>query len=161
MKQDLSLDELIDAVSAELHQLALDTLPDRRASLLPDVRMVRYYTSLGLLPAPAIVMRQARYNANHVADLLLIKLLQAQGQSLAQIQQQLLGMGVEQRQSWLSQLKQALAAKVSPMPATILWREVVLEPGLRLQLSDDYTCSDPEALLHRIRSLLNAQAGNK
>ena len=45
----LSLDELIDTVSRELRAMGLDTLPDRRASLLPDVRMVRYYTTLGLL----------------------------------------------------------------------------------------------------------------
>lgn len=152
---DLNLDELIEVVSEELRRMGLESLPDRRASLLPDVRMVRYYTSLGLLKPPRLVQRQARYGRAHVEDMLLVKLLQVQGLSLARIQQELLGLGTGQKQAWLQQLRRQAVAVAEAPPAAVIWREVVLEPGLRLQLSSDYACKDPEAVLRRIKALLS------
>lgn len=156
----LNLDELIEAVSAELRRLGLETLPDRRASLLPDVRMVRYYTSMGLLKPPKLVQRQAHYDQGHVGTLLLIKLLQVKGHSLARIQQELLGSSDSQRQDWLAQLRASLAegANDAQTAPPVSWQEYVLEPGLRLQLRSDYACTNPDAILRQVQSLLQAHS---
>lgn len=154
----LSLEELIAQVSDALSQLGLNALPDRRASLMPDVRMVRYYTSLGLLRPPTIVQRQARYDAQHVDSLLLIKLLQLQGLSLARIQQELPGLSFEQRRAWLERLRtQALNHKQDESAQTsvaALWQEFVLAPGLRLQLREDYACPSLANVLRQVEALL-------
>lgn len=147
----MSIDELIEAVSLELRRLELDALPDRRASLLPDVRMVRYYTTLGLLKPPRIVQRQAQYGSEHFEALLLVKLLQIQGLSLARIQQELIGLSPAQRQSWLEQLRRQ--GQTPPMPQIVTWQEVILEPGLRLQFRGDYTCTNLEAVLRQVKAL--------
>lgn len=152
-KNTLTLEQLIEQVSQKLRQLGLADLPDRRASLMPDVRMVRYYTSLGLLKPPQIVQRQAYYGQGHVDAFLLVKLLQVQGLSLARIQQELIGLGPEQRTSWLNQLRQALAGRIEPLPS-VSWQEVTLEPGLRLQFRSDYTCTNLEAVLRQVKALL-------
>ncbi len=153
----LTLEELITAVSVELRQLGLETMPDRRASLLPDVRMVRYYTSLGLMKPPRLLQRQAHYDQGHVKTLLLIKLLQVRGHSLARIQQDLLGSSDNQRQAWLTQLQSELTqSTVAQLAPAVSWQEYVIEPGLRLQLRSDYTCTNPDALLSQVQSLLQA-----
>lgn len=149
--EQMSIDELIEAVSLELRRMGLDALPDRRASLLPDVRMVRYYTTLGLLKPPRIVLRQAQYGAEHFEALLLVKLLQIQGLSLARIQQELIGLSPAQRQSWLEQLRRQ-GQTVAP-PQIVTWQEVLLEPGLRLQFRSDYTCTNLEAVLRQVKAL--------
>ena len=57
---------------------------------IPDARSIRYYTTLGLLDRPAAMDgRTALYGAEHVRQLIAIKRLQAEGLSLAEIQQRL------------------------------------------------------------------------
>lgn len=160
--ESLTLDELIMVVSEELKRLGLETLPDRRASLLPDVRMVRYYTSLGLMKPPRLVQRQAHYDQGHVGTLLLIKLMQVRGHSLARIQQDLLGSSDNQRQAWLTQLQSELTqVPVAQVAPPVSWQEYIIEPGLRLQLRSDYTCTNPDALLSQVESLLKAHASKQ
>jgi DNA-binding transcriptional MerR regulator len=151
----LTLDELIETVSGTLRRMGLETLPDRRASLLPDTRMVRYYTTLGLLKAPRIVQRQAQYGPEHVEALLLVKLLQARGHSLARIQQELLGSSDSQRQAWLTQLTETAAQSAALTVAPpVSWQEYLLEPGFRIQLRSDYACTHLEATLLQVKALL-------
>ncbi|MGV3526879.1 MAG: MerR family transcriptional regulator [Candidatus Sericytochromatia bacterium] len=152
----LTLTELLEQVGKRLAGL---TLPDRRASLQPDGRMVRYYTSLGLLAPPQIVQRQARYTAGHAADLLLIKLLQGRGLSLAAIQQQFTGLPAPARQDWLRRLE-AEAPTVAPPPA-VTWQEYTLAPGLRLQLHPDFTSRDLEATLRQIQTVLHSHLARR
>lgn len=60
---------------------------------VPDLRTIRYYTTLGLLDKPAEMRgRTALYNRRHLLQLVAIKRLQAAGRSLAEIQAQLLGL---------------------------------------------------------------------
>jgi DNA-binding transcriptional MerR regulator len=60
---------------------------------LPDLRTVRYYTTLGLLDRPAAMRgRTALYGRRHVLQLVAIKRLQARGLSLAQVQERLVGL---------------------------------------------------------------------
>lgn len=59
---------------------------------VPDTRTIRYYTTLGLIDRPAQMRgRTALYGRRHLYQLVAIKRLQAQGLSLLDIQQQLLG----------------------------------------------------------------------
>lgn len=61
---------------------------------VPDLRAIRYYTTLGLLDRPAEMRgRTAYYQRRHLYQLVAIKRLQAQGLSLAKIQEHLLGLG--------------------------------------------------------------------
>jgi DNA-binding transcriptional MerR regulator len=60
---------------------------------LPDLRSIRYYTTLGLIDRPCgFRKRTALYGPRHLMQLVAIKRLQAQGRSLAEIQLQLCGL---------------------------------------------------------------------
>src|SRR5947209_5032014 len=60
---------------------------------VPDRRTIRYYTTLGLIDRPARMRgRTALYGRRHLLQLVAIKRLQARGATLAQLQQQLLGL---------------------------------------------------------------------
>lgn len=60
---------------------------------VPDVRTIRYYTTLGLIDRPAELRgRTALYGARHVLQLVAVKRLQAEGLSLADIQARLTGL---------------------------------------------------------------------
>ena len=57
---------------------------------VPDLRTIRYYTTLGLLDRPAEMRgRTALYGRRHLLQLVAIKRLQAQGMTLGQIQARL------------------------------------------------------------------------
>src|SRR5437016_3586975 len=59
---------------------------------VPDLRTIRYYTTLGLLDRPAAMRgRTALYGRRHLLQLVAIKRLQAKGHTLAELQQRLLG----------------------------------------------------------------------
>jgi DNA-binding transcriptional MerR regulator len=87
-----TLDELGAKVAVAL---AVDYEPPRNGQVrdVPDVRTIRYYTTLGLLDRPAAMRgRTALYHQRHLLQLVAIKRLQARGLTLAQIQQRLLGL---------------------------------------------------------------------
>src|SRR5580765_2770483 len=59
---------------------------------IPDLRSIRYYTTLGLLDRPAELRgRTALYGRRHLLQLVAIKKLQARGLSLAEVQRALVG----------------------------------------------------------------------
>src|SRR5687767_4351749 len=63
---------------------------------VPDVRMIRYYTTIGLMDRPAEMRgRTAFYGPQHLRQLVAIKRLQAQGMSLVEVQQSLAGAGAK------------------------------------------------------------------
>src|SRR5262245_44001584 len=69
------------------------TPPNGQVRDVPDVRTLRYYTTLGLLDRPARMQgRTAYYVRRHLLQLVAIKRLQAAGQSLAEIQARLLNL---------------------------------------------------------------------
>ncbi len=87
-----TLDELCEQVARGLATDAPEP-EDGRVREVPDRRTVRYYTTLGLVDRPAEMRgRTAYYGRKHLCQLLAVKRLQAQGQSLAQVQQALLGL---------------------------------------------------------------------
>src|SRR3954466_4535837 len=59
---------------------------------VPDLRTIRYYTTIGLLDRPAEMRgRTALYGLRHLLQLVAVKKLQARGLSLSQIQQEMTG----------------------------------------------------------------------
>src|SRR6478752_8073803 len=66
--------------------------PSRRVSAIPQERTIRWYASIGLLDKPLVMRgRTALYGRRHLYQLVAIKRLQAQGRSVAQVQEDLLG----------------------------------------------------------------------
>ena len=63
-----------------------------RIRTIPDIRTIRYYTTLGLIDRPAEMQgRTALYHERHVLQLAAIKRLQADNLTLSDIQQRLTG----------------------------------------------------------------------
>lgn len=61
---------------------------------MPDVRMIRYYTTIGLIDrATEIRGRTAYYGPKHLRQLVAVKRLQGRGLSLVEIQESLAGAG--------------------------------------------------------------------
>jgi DNA-binding transcriptional MerR regulator len=82
--------ELTRRVSASLAD-GFNGVASGRVQDLPDVRAVRYYTTIGLIDRPAEIRgRTAYYGRRHLCQLVAIKRLQSQGLSLAQVQERLL-----------------------------------------------------------------------
>lgn len=84
--------ELADAVSQALAE-NFSGVDNGRVRDVPDLRAIRYYTTLGLLDRPEEMRgRVAYYGRRHLLQLVAIKRLQAQGLLLAEVQEQLLGL---------------------------------------------------------------------
>jgi DNA-binding transcriptional MerR regulator len=85
-----TLGELSDRVAVALtHDYAGP--PNQRVSDVPTPRVIRYYTTLGLIDRPAMMQgRTALYGHRHLLQLVAIKRLQAEGLSIAQVQARLL-----------------------------------------------------------------------
>lgn len=83
----------------QLSQLVAEALsahdPGRangRVRQVPDVRTIRWYTSIGLLDRPAAMRgRTGLYGRRHLAQIVAVKRLQAEGLTLAEVQQRLIG----------------------------------------------------------------------
>ena len=87
-----TLDELCDRVEP---RLAVDYAGQAsgRVRDVPDRRTIRYYTTLGLIDRPAAMRgRTALYGVRHLLQLAAVKRLQAQGLSLAEVQERLVGL---------------------------------------------------------------------
>jgi DNA-binding transcriptional MerR regulator len=66
--------------------------PSSRVRDVPDLRTIRYYTTLGLVDRPLEMQgRTAYYGWRHAWQLLAIKQLQASGHSLVEVQERLAG----------------------------------------------------------------------
>jgi len=80
-----TLPELVAEVTARI--AALPAPKNGQVRAVPDERTVRYYVTLGLLDRPSATRgRTALYGSRHVAQVVAIKRLQAQGRSLSEIQ---------------------------------------------------------------------------
>lgn len=77
---------------------------------IPDLRTIRYYTTLGLIDRPAAMRgRTALYGRRHLLQLVAIKRLQARGRTLAELQHELVGL-TDAELARLAKLPQANAA---------------------------------------------------
>jgi len=150
----------LDALSMEVGRLLeekalLDAQADGRVAAAPDARTVRYYGTLGLVDRPSIVQREARYGHRHVLQLVAIKALQARGLPLAEIQARLYGRSNSELETLLSAVSQERPRPAGVRP--LRWREVTVEPGLKVMVEDAWAPrSSSAALEERIRAALAA-----
>lgn len=83
--------ELASEAAATVERLGIEA-PNGKVGEVPDVRMLRYYGSLGLLDRPADVRgRTAYYGRRHLLQVIAVKRLQAEGSTLAAAQRRLTG----------------------------------------------------------------------
>jgi hypothetical protein len=85
------LDELVRRAADALAEGGVRA-PNGRVTPLPDRRVVRWYTTIGLVDRPtAFQGRTALYGARHLLQVVAVKRRQAEGRSLAEIQVELTG----------------------------------------------------------------------
>jgi DNA-binding transcriptional MerR regulator len=156
IEKSLSLEDLSDEVENLLDQRGLlDVQRDGRVSAVPDARTIRYYTTLGLLERPKIVDRQASYGKRHVLQLLAIKSLQGMSMPLEEIQARLYGKSDRELEAILESIsnkRKAARTEINPL----IWREIMIEPGLKIMAEEKWQPSDEEALAKRIHAVLTA-----
>lgn len=133
---------------------------DNRVSSAPDMRTIRYYTTLGLLDRPLMQGRVAKYNRRHVLQMLAIKTLQLVSLPLAEIQQQLYGLSDNELESvlalYIPEVTQRKTEAQVDSIKTVMWREIVIEPGLKIMAEQSWSNAlDKEELSDRIRAALN------
>ncbi|MBA3855604.1 MAG: hypothetical protein C0507_01725 [Cyanobacteria bacterium PR.3.49] len=153
-----TLDELLAEVGQLVTSLGLlGVQKDNRVSDLPDVRTVRYYTSLGLVDRPQIVGRQGIYGRRHILQLLAIKALQTLSLPLQEIQAKLYGLSdleLEGLTAAIAGQRRAQSDEFQSRP--VLWREIVVAPGLKLMVEDGWSPeTDTEAVLNMMRAALH------
>jgi DNA-binding transcriptional MerR regulator len=91
-----TLDQLAEQVDAAL-SVGYDGQASGRVRNVPDQRVIRYYTTLGLVDRPAARRGStAMYGRRHLSQLVAIKKLQARGLPLARVQVELAGATDEQ-----------------------------------------------------------------
>ena len=86
-----TLDELVRRVAVCLADPAYRGAPNGRVRDLPDRRVVRWYTTTGLVDRPAMQGRTALYSPRHLLQVVAVKRRQAEGRSLAEVQAELAG----------------------------------------------------------------------
>lgn len=153
----MMLDELEREVGRMLGRLNL-TQEDGRVSPAPDARTIRYYTSMGLLERPAFEGRKARYGRRHVLQLVAIKALQAESLPLARIQERLYGRTDAELEALLAAASEARRRRPVQL-REVRWREITLEPGLKLVAEEGWSPRDPAVLEEKIRAALAAWNG--
>jgi DNA-binding transcriptional MerR regulator len=156
----LTIDELSHEVVRLLKGNRLyATHQDNRVSAAPDMRTIRYYSSLGLIDRPTIEGRSAKYHRRHVLQLLALKTLQSISLPLSEIQERLYGLADGELEALISSYAvedRAAAAQLQKEPVrTVLWREIVIEPGLKILGDDSWKGDTDQSLLeYKIRDAL-------
>jgi hypothetical protein len=86
-----TLDELVERVREAL-EAEYPGAPNGRVRDVPDRRVIRWYSTIGLVDKPSGMRgRTALYGPRHLEQLVAIKRRQAEGYSLAQIQEEFTG----------------------------------------------------------------------
>jgi DNA-binding transcriptional MerR regulator len=102
--------------------------PNGRVRELVSPRLVRLYTTLGLIDRPVLRGRTGYYGVRHLMQLVAIKRLQSEGWSLAEIQNRLLALSDEELEQ-IAQLPKAalfenevIASAPQRPPARAFWK---------------------------------------
>jgi DNA-binding transcriptional MerR regulator len=161
---ELTLEQLCDEVEKQLKQRELLTAQhDGRVSAAPDGRTIRYYTTLGLLEKPTVISRQAFYGKRHVLQILAIKSLQGLSLPLGEIQARLYGKSDKELEAILESISNKLKSEQNARAEfhPLVWREIMIEPGLKIMIEDQWRLSDAEHLSRRVQSALSALVKEK
>jgi hypothetical protein len=107
----MTLTELADAAAAATTEVGQAS---GRVREQPDVRTIRYYTTLGLIDRAAEMRgRTAFYGEKHLRQLVAIKRMQAEGLSLQDVQARMLGLSAQALRS-LAPLPERLPSTERP-----------------------------------------------
>jgi DNA-binding transcriptional MerR regulator len=158
----LTIDELSEEVARLLKANDLfDSSGDNRVSPVPDMRTIRYYSSLGLIDRPLIVGRVAKYSRRHILQILAIKALQKAARPLSEIQEQLYGLSEAELESLIASIKPKIQGPGSKSNKEALrpvyWREIVIQPGLKIMADQSWVQDlDPTVLQQKISDAIEA-----
>jgi DNA-binding transcriptional MerR regulator len=107
-----TIEQLSGRVAEALRGPGYDGVSSGRVRDVPDLRTIRYYTTLGLLDRPAAMRgRTALYGRRHLFQVVAIKRLQARGLSLAEVQERVVGLSA-------AALRRLAAAEAAEPPAS-------------------------------------------
>lgn len=157
-----TLEELSEEVARTLceHNL-ISAQQDNRVSAAPDVRTIRYYTTLGLIDRPSIEGRVARYRRRHLLQLLAIKALQGLSMPLSDIQARLYSLGDAELEGVIEAVAASIRAtegqkEISQATSRpVVWREIVIEPGLKISAEEGWVSQlDEDVVLQRLIAAL-------
>jgi DNA-binding transcriptional MerR regulator len=95
MQTPWTIEELVRRANEVFQQQEL-VAPNGRVREIVSLRLVRLYTTLGLLDRPVLRGRTGYYGMRHLMQLVAIKRLQSEGCSLAEIQNRLLALSEEE-----------------------------------------------------------------
>ncbi|MEK6233307.1 MAG: helix-turn-helix domain-containing protein, partial [Planctomycetales bacterium] len=96
-----TIHQLTEVVRKALDATGYNGQSSGRIRQTPDLRTIRYYTTLGILDRPLEMRgRTAFYGQRHVLQLVALKQLQSQGMSLVQAQQALTSANDDQLRQW-------------------------------------------------------------
>ena len=119
MSERWTIGQLAALVEKALQTAGYNGQGSGRVRSLPDLRTIRYYTTIGLLDPPAEMRgRKACYGRRHVLQLVAIKRLQSRGMALVQVQESMVGANDSALGRWA-----ALPADFWERSATIVWGE--------------------------------------
>jgi DNA-binding transcriptional MerR regulator len=133
---------------------------DERVKALPDERTVRYYQTGGLVDRPVRYEgRTALYGFRHLLQVVALKLLQAQGHSLAQAQRALAGTSTKALEEAVRKsLGVPGPAVPSRGPASRPLVAAEIAPGVTV-LVDPAAVHDPDEVLSRLSAALSPSGG--
>ena len=106
------------------------TVDELAARVGVTVRNVRAYAARGLLPAPRLVGRTGYYGREHVARLLLVREMLAEGYSLAMIERTLASAPPTASSATLALHRALLAPWLPPEPETLTGAELAARAGV-------------------------------
>jgi DNA-binding transcriptional MerR regulator len=110
---DFTVESLAEAANAAIGAGGPTTSDGRVADSI-DVRTVRFYQGLGIVPRPAYRGRTAIYRFDHLVRLIAARMLQAEGHTLAQVQSAMASRSTDELVAALS----ATTAPARPSVAT-------------------------------------------
>lgn len=137
MNERWTIEELTALVNRGLETIGCDGQESGRVRSVPDVRTIRYYTTLGLLDPPVEMRgRKAYYSRRHALQLVVIKRLQLRGMPLVEVQQAMAGASDRALARWAGlpagfwdQISAILAAKERPLSPDLLLTESAPRAG--------------------------------
>ncbi len=152
----------LEAAASQLLARASTDVEDGRVASVPDARTLRYYQSSGLLDRPLRYDgRAAVYGYRSLLQAVCVKLLQAQGLSLGQVQRALAGASNERLEDAVLDAigtahpgQAAAPAQPDAGPLVTSLVSVELVPGVVITV-DPRQHPDPSRLVRDIHDFLN------
>lgn len=146
-----TLEQLPERV-AELLADDYDGQTNGRVRDLPNGRTIRWYTTIGLVDRPVGTRgRSAVYGPRHLLQLAAVKRLQSAGQTLAQIQEQIVGATNDQLADLAKVPRIDVVWPTRPIRADAFWRTAHSSDTSKADSVADSKAPDLVTPLHAIR----------